>query len=128
MVLQLENVATANLALQQIWAHFDPARTHVNVGLPLKTLLDLSDAFVVDSFGRLVYAQDGRNSVDPATLGPELAEISTLVDDVRGRRPPPPGEEFEPASIDPVTNIVRPPRAARMQTFMGARRLLLPCR
>jgi len=68
VVLQLENVATSNLSVQRIWARFDPVWTHVSVGLPLKTLLDLSHAFVVDPFDRLIYAQDGRNSVDPAAL------------------------------------------------------------
>jgi diguanylate cyclase len=119
VLLQIENVATSNLAVQRIWAGFDPTWTHVNVGLRLKTLLDLSHAFVVDSFGRLVYAQRGDDSVDPEVLDPALDEIATLIDDVRARRQPPLGEELEAASIDPVTNIMRPPRAARIQAFMG---------
>ena len=119
VILQTENVATSNVAVQRIWAGFDPTWTHVNVGLRLKTLLDLSYAFVVDPFGRLVYAQRDGESLDPETLSPALEEIATLIDDVRARRQPPLGEELEPASIDPVTNIMRPPRAERIQTFMG---------
>jgi diguanylate cyclase len=119
VILQTENVATSNLAVQRIWAAFDPTWTHVNVGLRLKTLVDLSHVLVVDAFGRILYAQHDGESVDPGSMSPTLNELATLIDDVRARRQPPPGEEFEPASIDPVTNIMRPPRAVRIQAFMG---------
>jgi diguanylate cyclase len=119
VILQTENVATSNLAVQRIWAAFDPTWAHVNVGLRLKTLVDLSHVFVVDAFGRILYAERGGESVDPEAMSPALDEIATLIDDVRARRQPPLGEELEPASIDPVTNIMRPARAARIQAFMG---------
>jgi CHASE1-domain containing sensor protein len=42
VVLQLENVATSNLAVQRIWARFDATWTHVNVGLPLRFFYSMS--------------------------------------------------------------------------------------
>jgi diguanylate cyclase len=119
VMLQTEAVATANLAVKRLWADFDPTWTHVNVGLRLMTLLDLRYVFVVDPLGRLIYAQRGLDRVDPEAMSPAFDEIAGLVDDLRALRQPPLGEEFEPASIDPATNIVRPARAARVQLFMG---------
>jgi diguanylate cyclase (GGDEF)-like protein len=73
---------------------------------------------VLDSSDRIVFASDGRRSLDPENFASGPDDLSALVGVVRGQRHPEPGE-FEAIS-DPATGARQPAGAARFQSFAGA--------
>src|SRR5215831_13725896 len=74
-VLETENIATSNLAVEHAWRAFDPVWTHHNIGLRLKTLFGAAHVFVIDGADRFVYALGGNESVDPDSYGKTLGHL-----------------------------------------------------
>jgi diguanylate cyclase (GGDEF)-like protein len=116
---EAENVVTSSESVRRIWLRYDPSWVHSRVGLRLKTFFDHDYIFVLDPSDRFLYALLGREAVNPASFGPALDDLQTVIDDVRGRRAPRAFAEVEPAEIDPNTGVSRPTRTARVQTFFG---------
>src|SRR6266852_9959206 len=65
-MLETENIATSNLAVEHLWRGFDPRWAHQNIGLRLKALFGAAHVFVTDGSDRFVYALSDAVSVDPA--------------------------------------------------------------
>jgi diguanylate cyclase (GGDEF)-like protein len=118
-MLETENIATSNLAVEHVWRTFDPAWTHQNIGLRLKMLFGAAHVFVVDGADRFVYALGGSESIDPNSYGETLDHLWAVIEDVRGRRVPSAADEIQMATVDSRSNQQRPTRAARLQTFLG---------
>ncbi len=118
-MLEAENVATSNLAVEHLWREFDPRWTHHNIGLRLNTLFGAAHVFVTDGTDRFVYALGGSESIDPHSFGDTLGHLWAVIEDVRGRRVTGTVDALEPATVDPASNLRRPTRATRLQTFLG---------
>jgi sensor domain CHASE-containing protein len=118
-MLETENIATSNLAVEHVWRTFDPAWTHQNIGLRLKMLFGAAHVLVIDGADRFVYALGGSESIDPDFYGETLGHLRAVIEDVRGRRVPSAADEIQMATVDPRSNQQRPTRAARLQTFLG---------
>jgi diguanylate cyclase (GGDEF)-like protein len=117
-VLEAENVATSNPAVEHLWQDFDPQWAHQNIGLRFKTLFGADYVFLVDGSDRFAYALGGKESVDPGSFGRALEVLSPAIDSVRGRRMPETADELEPTNVD-QSDLRRPTRAARLQAFLG---------
>ena len=74
-LLETENIATSNPAVEHVWRAFDPAWTHQNIGLRLKTLFGAAHVFVIDGADRFVYAIGGNKNVDPDSYGETLGHL-----------------------------------------------------
>src|SRR5205823_12109268 len=118
-MLETENVATSNLAVEHLWREFDPRWAHQNIGLRLKALFGAAHVFVIDGSERFVYALSGTESIDPHSFGDTLGHLWAVIDDVRGRRVTGTADEIELATVDPGSNLQRPTRAARLQALRG---------
>ncbi len=118
-ILEAENIATSNLAVEHIWREFDSRWAHQNIGLRLKALFGAAHVFLIDGLDRFVYALSDAESIDPASFGDTLGHLWAVIEDVRGRRVPGTADELELATVDPGSNLRRPTRAARLQTFLG---------
>ena len=118
-MLETENIATSNLAVEHLWREFDLRWAHQNVGLRLKALFGAAHVFLIDGSDRFVYALSDAESIDPASFGDTLGHLWAVIEDVRGRRVPATPDELELATVDPGSNLRRPTRAARLQTFLG---------
>jgi diguanylate cyclase (GGDEF)-like protein len=118
-MLEAENVGTSNLAVEHIWREFDPRWAHPNIGLRLNALFGAAHVFLLDGSDRFVYALSGTESIDPASFGDTLGHLWAVIADVRGRRVPGATDELELATVDAQSNLRRPTRAARLQTFLG---------
>src|SRR5438128_5936 len=114
-ILEAENIATSNLAVEHIWREFDPRWAHQNIGLRLKALFGAAHVFLIDGLDRFVYALSDAESIDPASFGDTLGHLWAVIEDVRGRRVPGTADELELATVDPGSNLRRPTRAARLR-------------
>jgi len=120
VVREVENIVTSDAATQRIWVDFDRNWVHSRIGLRLKTYFDHDYVFVIDPSDRFVYGLLGNKSVDPGLFGNALADLTIVIDAVRGRALPMPTPlVVEPATTDVATGVNRPVRATRMQKFMG---------
>jgi diguanylate cyclase (GGDEF)-like protein len=118
-MLEAENVGTSNLAVEHLWREFDAHWAHANIGLRLHALFGAGHVFLIDGSDRFVYAFSGTERVDPNSFGDTLGHLWAVIEDVRGRRVPGTAGEVELATVDPRSNLRRPTRAARLQTFLG---------
>ncbi len=116
---EIENIVASNVADYGAAPDGEPRSTEVRAGLRLKTHFQHNCVFVVDPSDRVVYAVSERAIVDPAWFGGGLEALKTVIDDVRGRRRTKAADEIEPATLDPITGLGRPARAARVQQFMS---------
>src|SRR5439155_6950023 len=87
-MLEAENIATSNLAVEHLWREFDARWAHQNIGLRLNALFGARDVFLVDGSDRVVYALSGTERSDPAAIGEVRGELRAVIEQVRGRRPP----------------------------------------
>jgi diguanylate cyclase (GGDEF)-like protein len=117
-MLEAENVGTSNLAVEHLWQEFDARWAHLNIGLRLNALFGAAHVFLIDGSDRFVYALSGTERVDPNSFGDALGHFWAVIEDVRGRRAGT-ADEVELATVDPRSNLRRPTRAARLQTFLG---------
>ena len=115
---ELENVAASNDIILQLHYNFDPDWVHHLVGLRLSTFFDHDHVFVVDRTDGLTYAMRENRSVDPARFAPVRGELTRIIELLRGIAQPFDDEVVLQASTDPTTNLMRPRRAQRLQTFM----------
>jgi len=116
---ELENVAASNDIVLQLHYNFDPDWVHHLVGLRLSTFFDHDHVFVVDHTDGITYAMLANKSVDPALFAPVRGDLSRIIELLRGLAQPADDEMLLQASTDPTTNLSRPRRAQRLQTFMG---------
>jgi diguanylate cyclase (GGDEF)-like protein len=116
---ELENVAASNDIVLQLHYNFDPDWVHHLVGLRLSTFFDHDHVFVVDRADGLTYAMIENKSVDPARFAPVRGELGRIIELLRGVAQPFDDEVVLQASTDPTTNLSRPRRAQRLQTFMN---------
>ena len=56
-MLEAENIATSNLAVEHLWREFDARWAHQNIGLRLNALFGARDVFLVDGSDRVVPAR-----------------------------------------------------------------------
>src|SRR5262249_51223298 len=98
-------------AVNRVWKTFDWTWVHNRVGLRLKNYFEQNHVFVVDSSDRFAYALAGRSSVGPKWFGAMTAELTPVIDAVRGRPSP-----LKPEDIDAAR---KPARASHVQMFMG---------
>src|SRR6266480_4125141 len=98
-MLETENVATSNLAVEHLWREFDPRWAHQNIGLRLKALFGAAHVFVIDGSDCFVYALSGTESIDPHSFGDTLGHLWAVIDDVRGRRVTGTADEIELATV-----------------------------
>src|SRR5687768_6137127 len=83
---ELENVAAAAHDVDyQLHYSFDRDWVHHLVGLRLNTFFDHDHVFVTDGADHLTYALHGDASVDPGLFAPAGAELSRVIDLLRGR-------------------------------------------
>jgi diguanylate cyclase (GGDEF)-like protein len=116
---ELENVAASSDIVLQLHYNFDPDWVHHLVGLRLSTFFDHDHVFVVDRTDGLTYAMQENESVNPARFAPVRNELSRIIELLRGVAQPFDDEVVLQASTDPTTNLSRPRRAQRLQTFMN---------
>ena len=119
VVREAENIVTSDTAVRRLWLEFDRNWVHTRVGLRLRSYFGHDYVFVLDPTDRFVYAMLGIKSVDAGLFGHALADLSPVVDAVRGRAVAP-SVAMEAAKNDPLTGAKRPPHATRVQRFMGA--------
>ena len=115
---ELENVAASNDMVLQLHYNFDPDWVHHLVGLRLSTFFDHDHVFVVDHRNGFTYAMQEAESVDPARFAPVRNELSRIIELLRGVSRPSDNEVVLQSQTDPTTNLSRPRRAQRLQTFM----------
>jgi len=115
----MESIVASDNAVDRLWRAFDWTWVHNRVGLRLKNYFDQSHVFVVDPSDRFVYAMAGRSSVEPKWFGAEAADLSPVIDAVRGRPNPLKAEDVDVARGETAGSARRPPRATRVQMFMG---------
>ena len=116
---ELENVAASNDIVLQLHYNFDPDWVHHLVGLRLSTFFDHDHVFVVDRTDGLTYAMLGNRSVDPSMFAPVRHDLARIIELLRGVAQPSDDEVVLQASTDATTNLNRPRRAQRLQTFMN---------
>ncbi len=116
---ELENVAASNDIVLQLHYNFDPDWVHHLVGLRLATFFDHDHVFVADRTEKLTYAMRENTSVDPARFDSVRGELDRIIDLLRGRVPPREDEVVLETSTDAQTDLNRPRRVQRLQTFMG---------
>jgi diguanylate cyclase (GGDEF)-like protein len=116
---ELENVAASNDIVLQLHYNFDPDWVHHLVGLRLATFFDHEHVFVVDRTDGLTYALAGNESVDPKRFDGARADLKRIIDLLRDRAYPRDDEVVLESSADAMTNLSRPRRAQRLQTFMN---------
>ena len=116
---ELENVAASNDIVLQLHYNFDPDWVHHLVGLRLHTFFDHEHVFVVDRTDGLTYALSGSASIDPKRFDRTRADLDRIIDLLRGRAQPHDDEVVLESSLDATTNLNRPRRAQRLQTFMN---------
>ena len=116
---ELENVAASNDIVLQLHYNFDPDWVHHLVGLRLSTFFDHDHVFVVDRTDGLTYAMQENESVNPARFTPVRNELSRIIELLHGVAQPTDDEVVLQASTDRMTNLSRPRRAQRLQTFMN---------
>jgi diguanylate cyclase len=107
----MESILASENAANRMLKEFDWTWVHNRVGLRLKNYFDQNHVFVVDSSDRFAYALAGRSSVGPKWFGSMTAELTPIIDAVRGR----PGL-LKPEDIDVAR---KPARASHVQMFMG---------
>jgi diguanylate cyclase len=107
----LESIVVSDNAVNRLWNGFDWTWAHNRVALRLKNYFEQNHAFVVDSSDRFVYALAGRSSVGPKWFGPMTAALAPVIDAVRGRP--------SPLKAEDIDVVGKPPRATRVQMFMG---------
>jgi diguanylate cyclase len=107
----MESIVVSENAVNRLWNGFDWTWAHNRVGLRLKSFFEQNHVFVVDSSDRFLYALAGRSSVGPKWFGATTAQLTPVIDAVRGRPSPLKAEDIDVAR--------RPPRATRVQMFMG---------
>jgi diguanylate cyclase len=112
----IESIVASDNAVNRLWKGFDWNWAHNRVGLRLKSYFEQNHVFVVDSSDRFVYAMAGRSSVDPKWFGAATADLTAVIDAVRGRPNPLKAEDIE---VSQAASPHRPARAARVQTFIG---------
>src|SRR5207253_199216 len=93
-MLEAENIATSNLAVEHLWHEFDSPWAHQNIGLRLQALFGATHVLLIDGSDRFVYALSGTESIDPASFGDSLGHLWAVIEDVRGRRVPARPEEL----------------------------------
>jgi diguanylate cyclase (GGDEF)-like protein len=116
---ELENVAASDDVLLHLHYDFDPQWLHRRLGLRLSTFFDHERVFVVDATDRVRYALRGHASVDPATFEGASADLTRIIDLLRGRALPTGDEVHLEPAVDTVTGLVHPRRSQRLQTFMN---------
>jgi len=115
----IESIVASDNAVDRLWNAFDWTWAHNRVGLRLKNYFDQSHVFVVDSSDRFVYAMAGWSSVDPKWFGTATADLSPVIDAMRGRPSPLKPEDIETSRTQTGASLARPARASRVQMFMG---------
>ena len=116
---ELENVAASNDIVLQLHYNFDPDWVHHLVGLRLATFFDHDHVFVVDRTDKL-HLRDAPTT--PASIRRASmrvrGELNRIIDLLRGRVQPRDDEVVLEPSTDAQTELNRPRRAQRLQTFM----------
>jgi diguanylate cyclase (GGDEF)-like protein len=107
----MESILASENAVNRMWKEFDWTWVHNRVGLRLKNYFEQNHVFVVDSSDRFAYALAGRSSVGPKWFGTMTAELTPVIDAVRGRPSP-----LKPEDMDVAR---KPARASHVQMFMG---------
>ena len=116
---ELENVAASTDIVLQLHYNFDPDWVHHLVGLRLSTFFDHDHVFVLDRTDRLTYAMLDNKSVDPERFAAARPELGRIIELLRGVAQPFEDEVVLQPSADPTTDLSRPRRAQRIQTFMN---------
>ena len=116
---ELENVAAAHDVVYQLHYNFDRDWVHHLVGLRLNTFFDHDHVFVTDGADHLTYALHGDASVDPGLFAPASAELSRVIDLLRGRALPNLDEYHQEPAIDSRTKLSHPRGVQRLQIFMN---------
>ena len=116
---ELENVAAAHDVVYQLHYNFDRDWVHHLVGLRLNTFFDHDHVFVTDGADHLTYALHGDASVDPGLFAPAGAELSRVIDLLRGRALPNLDEYHQEPAIDSRTKLSHPRGVQRLQIFMN---------
>jgi diguanylate cyclase (GGDEF)-like protein len=119
VVREAENIVSSDTAFRRLWLEFDRNWVHARVGLRLRSYFGHDYVFIVDPSDRFVYALLGIKSVDAGLFGHALADLSPVIDAVRGRGVAA-SVALEPAKSDPLTAARRPQYATRVQRFMGS--------
>ena len=115
----VESIVASDNAVNRLWNDFDWTWVHNRVGLRLSNYFEQNHVFVVDQFDRFAYAMAGRRDVEPKWFGAATADLTPVIDAVRGRPNPLKAEDVDIARSDAAESLRRPPRAARVQMFMG---------
>jgi diguanylate cyclase (GGDEF)-like protein len=116
---ELENVAASNDIVLQLHYNFDPDWVHHLIGLRLSTFFDHDHVFVIDRTDCLTYAMRENKSVDPAHFAVARGDLGRIIELLRGLAQPFDDEVLLQASTDTTTDLSRPRRAQRLQTFMN---------
>jgi len=87
-MLEAENIATSNLAVEHLWREFDARWAHQNMGLRVNALFGAREVVLIDGSDRFLYALDGTERAPAASVADQLDELRTVIEQVRGRRLP----------------------------------------
>jgi diguanylate cyclase (GGDEF)-like protein len=116
---EVESIVASDNAVSRLWNAFDWSWAHNRVGLRLRNYFEQNHVFVVDSFDRFAYAMAGRSSVGPKWFGSAIGDLMPVIDAVRGRPSLLKPEDIDLAPADTASSPRRPPRASRVQMFLG---------
>ena len=116
---ELEAVSALYDVDLQLHYSFDAEWVHHLLGSRLSTFFDHDHVFVVDSADGLTYAMLGNKSVDPALFTPVRGDLTRIIALLRGSAQPLDDEVVLETSTDPITQLSRPRRAQRLQSFMN---------